>query len=421
MSSLARKLGLTALIFYGIGDILGAGIYALVGKVVGIAGLNAWATFIVAALVAIFTGFSYAELSARYPVAGGAAAFVKRAFPGRLWATLIGVVVLGTGLVSAATVTVAFSNYLGELFSVPKFAAQTFLIFAMSAISFWGISESSRVNMVLTVVEVAGLIGVIVAGAQAMDAVKWTSFVASASRDFDAWKIVMGVSVAFYAYIGFEDLSNLAEEAKKPERDVPRAILIAIFFSTIVYILVTLALVIHIPKEAISQAERPLLLVFERDGFRWIIKYFAIIALMAITNTGLINLIMASRLMYGMAQDKLLPDAFRQIHQGRKTPWVGIIIAGFSVLLLVFTGSLKTLAQTTSFLIVAVFFFVHLSLIKVKWNRESHEGIGFHLVFPIVGAMLCLALGFTFPWDVYLRSLILIALGFTVWALQTRK
>ncbi|MDX1387004.1 MAG: amino acid permease, partial [bacterium] len=155
---LARRLGFFALCVYGIGDILGAGIYALVGKVVGLAGLGAWATFILAAIVAVVTGLSYAELTARFPVSAGAAAFVRRAFPGRFVATMAGTIVLGTGLASAATVTVAFSDYLQQIVTVPPWLAQITLVAGVSFLSFWGIQESSRVNYILTFVEISGLL-----------------------------------------------------------------------------------------------------------------------------------------------------------------------------------------------------------------------------------------------------------------------
>ncbi len=416
--TLARRLGFFALIVYGIGDILGAGIYALVGKVVGIAGAGAWATFLIAALAAILTGLSYAELTARFPVAGGAAAFVRRAFPGKLIATLIGVFVLGTGMGSAATVTTAFSGYLQQLIPFPEWPAQVLLVAAMSFLSFWGIQESSRVNFVLTAVELTGLLAVIVLGAWMLNPGSTQSFLSAARADFQWSAILGGVTVAFYAYIGFEDLSNLAEEAKHPARDLPRAILIAISVSTVIYILVTLALLLHVPKAEIAASKTPLLLVFEKAGLGVVVNYFALIAILAITNTGLINLIMASRLMYGMAQEELLPKALASVHAGRRTPWLGVLVAGGAVLHLVFTGSLKVLAQTTSFLILVVFLLVHLSLLKLRWQKHPHDGMQFHSVIPALGILLCGVLLTNFDWAVVARSGILLVLGFLVCGAQ---
>ena len=420
-SRLARRLGFFSLAVYGVGDILGAGIYALVGKVVGSAGSGAWLTFLVAAVVAGLTGLSYAELTARFPVAGGAAAFVGRAFPGRLAGTMIGVLVLGTGLVSASTVTVAFGNYLQEIFpAFPPIVARIALVAAMSFLSFWGIQESARVNTVLTTVEVGGLIAVIVAGFVGVGSQDLGAFAAKLLHDWTLPGVIGGITVAFYAYIGFEDLSNLADESKNPARDLPRAILIALAIATILYISVALVLLLHVPKESIGESKTPLLLVFEAVGWTKVPQYFAIVAILAIANTGLVNLIMASRLMYGMSEEKLLPPAFGLVHAKRSTPWMGVLVAGGLVLLLVFTGSLKILAQTTSLLILGVFFFVHLSLLKVKKRREPHGGIVVPWVCPILGALTCVALVFTFPAEVFLRSAILLGLGFLVWLIQRK-
>jgi amino acid transporter len=419
--SLARRLGLTALIIYGIGDILGAGIYALVGKVIGLAGPGAWLTFVLAALVALVTGISYAELTSRYPVSAGAAAFVRRAFPGRFAATVVGILVVGSGLASAATVAVAFSDYLAQLIPSPPWVAQLILVSAVSFLSFWGIQESSRVNMLLTFLEFSGLLLVILAGAWLLTGDSWNHFLQLNRTELQLSPIVGGITIAFFAYIGFEDLANLAEECKNPSRDLPRAILIAISFSIVIYLLVTLALLINLPQELITQSKTPLLLVFEKAGLEWVSDYFPLIALVAITNTGLINMIMVSRLMYGMAHEGLLPRVIGAVHEGRRTPWVGILIAFTASVFLIFTGSLKILAQTTSLLIIVVFFLVHLSLIKVKGGKHPHEGIKFPMVFPISGVLLCLVLMTQYPLGVYLRSTILLGIALIIWAVQIRK
>ncbi len=420
MSGLSRRLGFFALVFYGIGDILGAGIYALVGKVVGLAGEGAWLTFVVAAGVALLTGFSYAELTSRFPVSAGAAAYVGRAFKGRFLPTMAGVFVLGSGLVSAATVTSAFGGYLHQITPFPEPLAMILLASGLSFLSFWGIQESSNVNLVLTFVEILGLLAVIGVGVYLTNTETAGQWILKSLEDAEFAKIFAGVTVAFYAYIGFEDLSNLAEEAKHPKKDLPRAILIAISVSTVVYLLVTIVLQIHIPENQIAGSKTPLLLVFEKAGWSAFLNYFSLIAIFAITNTGLVNLIMTSRLMYGMSEERLLPRLVGKVHSRRKTPWVGVLFAYGIVLALVFTGGVKVLAQTTSFLILTVFLLVHLSLIRVKWRRDSHDGIAFPLVLPILGALSCLALMAAFDWEVYLRSLIWPAAGILVYWIQRK-
>ena len=418
--SLARHLGFWALVIYGIGDILGAGIYALVGKVVAVAGEAGWISFVFAAFLAVVTGLSYAELSARFPVAAGAAAFIKRAFKNRLIATLSGVLVLGTGLSSAATVTTAFSGYLAQLIPFPPFISQIFFVLALSFLSFWGIRESSRVNVVLTAIEVSGLLAVITAGVGLITGESIVPFFANSFRA-DIAPVLSGATIAFFAYIGFEDLCNLAEEAKNPSRDLPRAVLAAIAVTSVIYLAVTIILQMTVPHASIAFSNVPLLLIFEKAGYTWVSDWFALVAMLAIANTGLANLIMASRLLYGMAQEGLLHPVAGRVHAVRQTPWVGILFTAAVTLTLVLTGGLKTLAQTTSLLIVVVFLLVHASLIRVKFQKEPHAGFKIPLFFPFLGSLLCLVLLVQYPIEAYLRSWVILLAGFAVWFLGKRK
>jgi amino acid transporter len=189
----------------------------------------------------------------------------------------------------------------------------------------------------------------------------------------------------------------------------------------VIYILVTLALSINVPLDAIAASETPLLLVFEKAGLHGVFKIFSLVAILAITNTGLINLIMASRLMYGMSREELLPEVLGKVHPRRYTPWVSILVAFGLVLLLVFTGGLKVLAQTTSLLIVVVFLLVHVSLIRVKLKKENYSGMRFPMVFPCLGVVLSAAILTQFPLAVWLRSLTVVGIGFFLWVLQLGK
>lgn len=419
MRRLSRQLGLFALTAYAVGDILGAGIYALVGKVIDIAGVGAWVSFGMGGLVALFTGFSYAELSARYPVSAGAAAFVGKAFPGKLLSTVTGAFVLGAGLTSAATVTAAFSHYFVQTIEVPAVAVQVALVAILSLVSFWGIKTSSGLNIALTFVEVSGLVAVIAAGITLTDGASLSRFWESTRKEFELLPAMAGVTVAFFAYNGFEDVSNLAEESKDPSRDLPRAILTAIVVTAVFYLLVTLAAQIHVPRGEVVSGQTPLLAVFEKAGFTWFVNAFSIIAMIAISNTALLNLIMASRLLYGMAEEKLLPDFFALVHPGRKTPWVGIATSAAAVLVLLLSGGIKILAQTTSLLILIVFVMVHLSLLKLRWGKKEgkKEGIRFPLVFPATGLLLCVALLTRFPADAFLRASVILGVGLALWGL----
>lgn len=419
-TKLARHLGFGALVIYGIGDVLGAGIYSLAGKVVGLAGPAAWLSFLLAAIVAIITGLSYAELSSRMPVAAGAVAFTRRAFNHPLIGTLVGVLVLSTGFTSAATITVAFSEYFYQLVSLPPPLVQLFFILLFSFLSFWGIRESSRVNMVLTSVEFLGLVAVIIVGLMLMKTGDVSQFLNTSPFTKGIDPIFAGLTIAFFAYMGFEDLCNLADEAKDPGRDIPRAIMIAIGVSTVLYMTVTLVLQITIPQEKILDAEAPLLLIFTHLNLPWIAEVFAIVAMLAIANTGLANLIMASRLLYGMATEGLLPTSIGKVHKSRLTPWVGVLITAAATTLLVYTGGLKILAQTTSLLILIIFFTVHLSLLKIKYEKQKHAGFKIPLIFPLLGCLSCLGLIVTYPLDAYFRTVIVLLLGVGLWLVQKK-
>ncbi len=421
MTNLARKLGFTALIFYGVGDILGAGIYALVGKVVALAGVGAYLSFALAGLIAAFTALSYAELSSRIPAAAGAAAFVKRAFPGRFMATLTGVFVLGTGLSSTATVTAAFSGYLQELITVPDLVAQVILLLLLSGLSFWGILHSSRVNIVLTLIEFSGLLLVVGVGLSFFEVGALERFWELNRDQLELKPVFAGMTIAYFAFVGFEDLCNLADEAKNPGRDIPRAILIALGLASVLYLLVTLTLQLYFPVDQITQAKTPLFLVFEKANLNWILRYFSVVAMLAIANTGLANLIMSSRLLYGMSKEGLIPSSLRQVHASRQTPWLAIIVAFGIALFLVLTGGVKILAQTTSLLVLLVFTLVHLSLIKIKLKKDKHTGFQFPLVVPLLGILGCLGLILQFPAQAFLRTLIFLSVGVLVWEIQRKK
>lgn len=417
-TKLLRHLGFFSLIVYGLGDILGAGIYSLVGKVVGIAGPQAWMSFVLAAVTALITGLSYAECAARFPVAAGAAAFVKRAFNNNLLGTVMGVVVLGTGLASAATITVAFTGYFTKIWALPPVVVHIIFVVALSFLSFWGILLSSRVNMLLTLVEFSGLVAVIVVGFKLVDVSSLSTFWQNSVHGGNLSAVLTGVTVAFFAYIGFEDLCNLASEAKDPAKDIPRAILIGIIVSTILYLLVTIVLQLSVPAAKIATSEVPLLLIFEQAGLLFVVHSFAFIAMLAVGNTGLANAIMASRLLYGMTEEGLLPAYVGKVHTRRHTPWVAILITALSIYLLVFTGGLKELAQTTSLLIFLVFFAVHVSLFFIKWRHVSHDGFKIPIIIPVIGGALCLMTIFRYPAGVYARTIIILCVGIFLWACQ---
>ncbi|MGR6036553.1 MAG: APC family permease [Candidatus Nitrosoglobus sp.] len=407
---LARSLGLGTLIFYGIGDILGAGIYALVGKVAGAAGDGAWISFILAGILALITGLSYAELGARIPHSAGASAYCAHAFDRPFISFLIGVLVLFSGITSTATAALAFQGYLSVLINVPTIIAALLLIIAINTLNFIGIRQSALTNNLFTIIELTGLLFFTVVSLQyAISIYTPTEILETLTPNVDTAAIVTGVTIAFYAFVGFEDMVNLAEEAKDPVRDLPRALLIAITATSLLYLLVIIAVQLTMTPAAAGASERPLLSVLERAGLPMPAWIFALIAIVAISNTALANSIMASRLMYGMARQGLLPQPLSWVHIQRYTPWFSILVVVLLTLLWVITGGVTIMAQTTGFLLVTIFLFVHLSLIRIR-HRDGRLADRFAApaLNPYLGVLLCLLLLIQFPSEVYQRIVLLL-------------
>ncbi len=419
--SLARVVGPVGIVAYAVGDILGAGIYTLVGRVVGVAGGGAFASFLVAAAIAALTGLSYAEMVSRHPVAAGASAYAERAFGSRLVAFLVGFAVLASGVTSAATVSRAFVGYLDTFVVVPPLVASVGLLVLISALSYRGIRASTRANFLVTAVELAGLLLVVGAGAYAW-ATRGPIGEADTFAPTSARGVLDGATVAFYAYIGFEDTVNVAEEVREPERAIPRAILIAVSLTTVLYVAVASLAVATVPLARLGASYAPLLGVLDAADLRMPRRAFSFIALMSVVNTGLLNLVMASRLAYGMARRGLLPAAIGRVHAKRRTPWVAVLAALLVAIALATTGGAQLLAQTTSFLLLAVFFVVHLGLSKLKRHRDAPVPAFSTPAFtPGLGAIACGAMLFTYPVGVYLRAAAVLGIGLALYAVAARR
>jgi len=405
-ATLRATLTLPALAAYAIGDILGAGIYALVGKVAALCGPALWLAFAVSAVVALLTGFAYAEFASRYPRSAGAALYCRQGFRHPLPAFVVGIFVLMSGLSSAATVSRALVGYVHEFLAAPEIAVSLVFLIAVSFLNFWGIEESSRVNVVLTAVEVTGLLLVIVAGVVAARGLSGSEVLGRLAAEPEHLRGVLpATTIAFFAFIGFEDIANVAEEARDPQRTLPRAIVIAIVFTTITYVAVGVAALVAVPVETLAASSAPLAAVVEASGIRIPGRLFAFIAIVAIANTGLLNLIMAARLSYGMAREGLLPAILGEIHAVRRTPSVAVLVVFVLAALLSLTGGVLVLAQSTSVLLVIVFFLVHVSLFLVKRREPVAPAEAFIVpaFVPVAGAVSCLWLLAQYPPEVYAR------------------
>jgi len=401
---LKRSFGLVTLVAFGIGDILGAGIYGLIGNVAGEVGNAVWASFLVAFIVAAFTGLSYAELGSRLPHSGGEARYAETAFRKAWLAYLVGFLVLLSGLVSISTVSHIFANYLtvegGLLPGLPAWIIRVLFLIFIAGITYWGIKQSSATNVVCTLVEMGGLLTVIIVALPYFGTVDYLEFPVPADgaplEGIPWWALLGGGILAFYSFIGFEDLANVAEEVENPRRNLPRAIVIALAVAAVFYGLVAIAAVSVMPHQelATSGASAPLLRVVERAAPGFDIRLFTIIALFAVTNTALVNFVMGSRLLYGMARRNLLPPALGRVHAGRSVPHVAIFLILGVTVVLTLTLEKATLAGTTSLVLLVVFFVVNLSLVALKLRKDPvEEGtVRVPLFVPIVGAVLTVAL-----------------------------
>jgi basic amino acid/polyamine antiporter, APA family len=389
-ASLKRVFGLPTLVIYGVGDILGAGIYAVVGKIAGLSGYFVWLSFMAAMTVAALTALSYAELGSRFPRSGGVAHFVHRAFRRDWLSVIVGWLMFCTCLVSMATLSKAFSGYLNTFAPIlPSWFIILALFAVLAFVNFRGMEESSALNIFCTTLEVSGLIVVILVSTFFLlgGGVNPTATAPAVSGTAVGWTaILQGAALAFYAFIGFEDVVNVAEEVKNPERNVPRAILLALGIAGVIYIIVSwLATQVLTPTE-LFDSQAPLLDVVRRAQPNFPQIIFTVIALFAVLNTALLNFVTASRLLYGMSREGLLPAWLSRLHPRRATPYRTLVVILPIVIFLALSGTLQYLAGTTATLILAMFSLVNLSLIVVK--RQEHPDSGFRV--PILIPALAL-------------------------------
>jgi basic amino acid/polyamine antiporter, APA family len=384
--SLKRVFGLPTLVIYGVGDILGAGIYAVIGKIAGLSGTLVWASFLVAMIVAAFTALSYAELGSRLPQSGGVAYFVHRAFRLNWLSVLVGWLMFCTCLVSMATLSKSFAGYLNAFApAIPAWLIVLGLFAILTFVNFRGMKESSALNVVCTSIEVTGLLIVILVAVLFLGGGGTVNSAAVPNGQAIGWTaVVQGAALAFYAFIGFEDIVNVAEEVKNPERNVPRAILMALAIAGVMYIVVAwLALQVLNPSE-LTASEAPLLDVVRRAQPNFPQVIFTIIALFAVLNTTLLNFVTASRLLFGMSREGLLPAWLGRLHQRRATPYRTFLIILPIAIFLALSGTLEFLAGTTATLILAMFCLVNLSLLLIKRREPETNGFKVPYLIPAI-------------------------------------
>lgn len=371
MSELLRSISLPLITFYGLGTILGAGIYVLIGEVAGLAGMSAPIAFLVASLLVAATAFSYAELTARHPVSAGEAAYTQAAFNYRPLSITVGLLVALVALVSSATIANGFVGYLNIFIEIPGWLAITLLLIILGGIAIWGITESIWLATLATLVELGGLLLIIVVTGENIVTLPARLPEIIPSADMVTWGgIFAGAYLAFYAFIGFEDMVNVAEEVKQPKRNLPIAIILVLIISTLLYITIALLAVLSLPPEELAMSDAPLALLYEQatgDSPTLI----TMISLFAVVNGALIQLIMASRILYGMSRLQWIPKIFGQVNRVTRTPLFATLVVVSIALALALWLPLITLAKLTSFITLVVFSLMNLILIVVKKRHPN--------------------------------------------------
>jgi amino acid transporter len=424
-TDLRRVISRPMLTFFILGDILGAGIYSLTGEVGADTGGAIWAGFLVAFVLAFLTAFAYLELVTKYPQAAGAALYVDRAFGLHFLSFLVTFAVMASGVTSASfAASRVGGRYFEGLTGVsdpPMALIGAIAILLVAAVNLWGVAECVRVNIAITCVEVAGLLFVIGVGAWVLmsgDGNPGQAFEFAGSGFGVVTGLLAGAATAFYAFLGFEDAVNLAEETKEPHRTFPPALVTGVVGAVIIYLLVAFTAAMTVPLDVLTESSGPLLEVVKAGAPNLDTgELFSAVSIVAVSNTMLINMLMASRLLYGMSRRGVLPSALSRLTK-RQTPWVAIAVTTALALVLLFTvDDLSDLSDTTVLLLVGVFLLVNVSALVLRRDRVEHEHFRAPAAALVAGAVISFV--FLLPIGreagIYLLALWLLLGGVALW------
>ncbi len=434
--ALRRVMGPKLLLLFIVGDILGTGVYALTGQVAAEVGGAAWVPFLVAFIVATITAFSYLELVTKYPQAAGAALYTHKAFGVHFVTFIVAFVVMSSGITSASTASRAFASNLSLGFGLDLgnggivLVALGFMLL-VAIVNFRGVGESVKANVVLTLVELSGLLLVIMVGLFAIfggdaDFSRVVAFDTPADKNVFL-AVTTATSLAFFAMVGFEDSVNMAEETKEPARIFPKMMLTGLGITGLIYVLVSIAAVALVPVGELAGSDTPLVLVVEAGAPNLPISdILPFISMFAVANSALINMLMASRLLYGMAKQRVLPPVLGKVHPGRRTPWVAIIfttVLAFALIVYVSFANedaIAVLGGTTALLLLAVFAVVNVSVLILRKDPPPEGAFRAPSALPILGAVFCLYLVTPLsgrPQAQYLVAGALVLLGIVLWVI----
>lgn len=387
-TGLARNVNLTLLVLYGLGVTIGAGIYVIIGAAAASAGYYTALAFLIASVIAGLSAFSFAELSTRYPVSAGEAAYIEAGLGWRGVSLLTGLAIALSGCISTATLLQGGTGYLKELLGLSGSETLMFLVLLLlvGGLVAWGISQSMIVAAVFTIAEIGGLLAIIFYAPN--DPVTMTADLLGKAPTFD-WQVLFGLStavmLAFFAFIGFEDMVNVVEEVRDPDRTMPLAIALTLLITTVLYIWIALIVTTAVSPEELGNSSAPLTLVLQRiaGGGEQVL---GLVAIGAVVNGAIIQMVMISRVLYGLANLNHVPAFIAKVNPVTKTPLIATAIAAAAIVIIGLSLELTALATTTSSFTLAAFALVNFSLLRIKRRPDDcHNGFRVPLIVPILG------------------------------------
>ena len=391
---LQRSISLPLLTLYGLGTTIGAGIFVLIGKIAGVSGIYAPFAFLLASVLAGLSAFSFAELSSRYPESAGEAAYVREGLGSSRLAVIVGLFVVAAGLISTSAIVIGFSGYLAEFAPWPPVVSRVVVVLVLGGLVCLGIGVSVTLAAIITLTEVGVLVVIIFFGVELIG----TDFASGQGPlppgNSGIWvSIATGAVLAFYAFIGFEDIVNVAEETRNPTRVVPYAIILTLAFTTILYVIVATVAVSAVPFVELARSDAPLSLIFERaSGYSG--KPISVLAVISVLNGALIQIIMASRVLYGLSRRNMLPTWFGAVHPKTRTPVAATLFCTGIIIVLTITFQIEGLAGATSLVALTIFAIVNLALLKLKLagGAKPERTFSVPLVIPFLGLIASIAL-----------------------------
>lgn len=386
--TLRRSLSPAAILLYGLGTTIGGGIYVLIGGVAARAGMNAMISFVIAAFLIGFTALSYAELTSRFPVSAGSAVFVSRGFGRKGLGVVVGCLVVTAAIISASVLARGFAGYFHVLFDVPNWISILSVLAIIGLLAVWGIGESVLAASIITVLEVSGLLIVLWAGQEAFHQFpdRWHEFVPT--WDWAAWSgILGGTIIAFFAFIGFEDMVNVAEEVKNAETVLPQAIIATLVLTTLLYLAVAYVTLASVPLGQLAGNEAPLALVAAGHSDR-LAELLAFIGTFAVLNGALIQIIMAARVIYGMSRQGWIHARLGLVNGRTQTPVPATVIVTLAIAVLALSFPIGVLAQLTSLMVLTTGTLVNGALLRIKFQkRQTGDGLSMPKIIPFLGMM----------------------------------